>query len=67
MSNIQKLIKELKVEKSKPRGQRDIHYITIQGKNYYPWYSSKSFDLLIQKLTLLLNAETQATVKKPEA
>ena len=66
MNNIQKLIEELKVEEQKAWDSYFSEPVdTYDESCYFGQY--QAFCLCIQKLTLLLNAETQTTVKKPEA
>jgi hypothetical protein len=66
-NEIQKLISELIAERAKAN---EITYNTMYSKaGGFDYFLGKesAFALCIQKLTLLLNAETQTTVKKPEA
>lgn len=68
MNNIQKLISELEDE-MKQANEKCNKYMTTKNDadywlNFGVWLACFKH---IGKLTLLLNAETQTTVKKPEA
>ena len=68
MNNIQKLISELEDESIQAEVQYD--YSIIYSKHYDAYFFKgykKACIEHIAKLMLLLNAETQTTVKKPEA
>ena len=66
MNKIQKLIKELKVDKQKA-WDKFLSTAVDTRQEAYERGKHDAFCFLIKKLELLLNAETQTTVKKPEA
>ena len=63
MNTLQKLIEELKVQKSKAIAEREDFYY----KGNLARERVFAFDLAIDKAEQFLNAETQTTVKKPDA
>lgn len=68
MNNIQKLIDE-QIDAKAYATEKCLYYHNLGLYKTAQDYNerAKRIALHIQELTLLLNAETQATVKKPEA
>jgi len=67
MNNIQEIIEELKDDKL--NAIKLVWKYENVDRYFHGFFTGKAeaFNLLIQKLELLLNAETQTTVKKPDA
>lgn len=67
MNNIQKLIEE--TEADGLQAHREFQRTNKDGDAHCLWHQGYyvACKQLVEKLTLLLNSETQTTVKKPEA
>ena len=68
MNNLQKMIEILKLKISEAQNNERESYRVNARDNSNHWLGRmRAYEIALQEAELLLNAETQTTVKKPDA